>query len=65
MNGATIFLARNGSPVAKIVPLGETEMLRPIGLHDIGRDSTPEEIAVAMEPLMTDEQVEAWLNEKW
>ncbi len=62
MNGATIYLARNGSPVAKIVPLAEEGSLRPIGLHDKGRDSTPQEIAEAMAPTMTDQEVEEWLN---
>jgi len=60
MNGSTVFIARNGKPVVKIVPLTDIGKGRIVSLHPIGRKSTPEEVAVAMSPMMSPSEVEAW-----
>lgn len=57
MNGERIFLARNGTPVAMIVPLAESAGLRPIGLNAM---VSPETSDSALFSPMTAEELAAW-----
>lgn len=34
MNGITVYLARNGTPVVRLVPLVSEQLVRPVGLHE-------------------------------
>ena len=62
MNGSTIFIARNGKPVAKLVPLTEAVKGRVVSLHSTGTVSTPQQVAEAMAPIMSASDIEAWLS---